>query len=53
VYAAIDGLDYGTIGGMLGVPTGTAKTLVFRGKHMLKELISATLNTRTPGRQGA
>ena len=39
VYAAIDGLDYATIGAMLGVPQGTVKTLVFRGKQMLKSWI--------------
>ena len=39
VYAAIDGLDYETIGAMLGVPQGTVKTLVFRGKQQLKSWI--------------
>ena len=39
VYAAIDGLDYPTIAAMLGVPVGTVKTLIFRGKRMLKEHI--------------
>ena len=33
VYAAIDGLDYPTIAAMLGVPLGTVKTLIFRGKR--------------------
>ena len=37
VYAAIDGLDYPTIAGMLGVTVGAVKTLVFRGKRMLKD----------------
>jgi RNA polymerase sigma-70 factor (ECF subfamily) len=39
VYAAIDGLDYETIAAMLGIPVGTVKTFIFRGKHMLKEQI--------------
>jgi RNA polymerase sigma factor (sigma-70 family) len=39
VYAAIDGLDYGTIAAMLDVPVGTVKTLVFRGKQQLKSWI--------------
>ena len=36
-YAAIDGLDYETIATMLGIPVGTVKTNVFRGKQMLRE----------------
>jgi RNA polymerase sigma-70 factor (ECF subfamily) len=36
VYAAIDGLDYASIAEMLGVPIGTVKTHVFRGKQLLK-----------------
>ena len=47
VYAAIDGLDYPTIAEMLGVPLGTVKTLVFRGKRMLKEQITARLEGRS------
>jgi DNA-directed RNA polymerase specialized sigma24 family protein len=43
VYSAIDGLDYPTIATMLGVPLGTVKTLVFRGKRMLKEEIGKVL----------
>ena len=43
VYAAIDGLDYPAIARMLGVPLGTVKTLIFRGKRMLKEHISQRL----------
>ncbi len=43
VYTAIDGLDYAAVAEMLGVPLGTVKTLVFRGKHMLKEWIAAAL----------
>jgi RNA polymerase sigma-70 factor, ECF subfamily len=52
VYSAIDGLDYGTIGVMLGAPVGTVKTLVFRGKRMLRELISVALERRTEGQRG-
>jgi RNA polymerase sigma-70 factor (ECF subfamily) len=52
VYAAIDGLDYGTIGSMLGVPPGTVKTLVFRGKQKLRKWIDAAL-IPTAGRDGA
>jgi len=44
VYAAIDGLDYATIASMLGVPIGTVKTLVFRGKRMLMEQIGEAFN---------
>lgn len=46
LYAAIEGLDYEAIASMLGVPTGTVKTLVFRGKQLLKERIAAVLETR-------
>ena len=45
VYAAIDGLDYPSIAAMLGVPLGTVKTLIFRGKRMLREEISRRLRT--------
>ncbi len=40
VYAAIDGLDYPSIAIMLGVTVGAVKTLVFRGKRMLKDAIA-------------
>ena len=43
VYSAIEGLDYPTIATMLGVPLGTVKTLVFRGKRMLKEELGKVL----------
>jgi RNA polymerase sigma-70 factor (ECF subfamily) len=43
VYAAIDGLDYPTIARMLNVPLGTVKTLIFRGKRMLREEIARRL----------
>lgn len=52
VYAAIEALDYSTIGVMLGVHPGTVKTLVFRGKRLLKERIEAALNTPA-GREGS
>jgi RNA polymerase sigma-70 factor (ECF subfamily) len=37
VYAAIDGLDYDSIATMLGIPVGTVKTNVHRGKQLLRE----------------
>jgi RNA polymerase sigma-70 factor, ECF subfamily len=43
VYAAIEGLDYPTIAVMLGVTVGAVKTLVFRGKRMLKDELSDAL----------
>jgi RNA polymerase sigma-70 factor (ECF subfamily) len=46
VYAAIDGLDYEAVGAAIGVQAGTVKTLVFRGKQMLKARITAALRTR-------
>jgi RNA polymerase sigma-70 factor (ECF subfamily) len=46
VYAAIDGLDYPTIARMLSVPVGTTKTLIFRGKRMLKAEIERMLRER-------
>ena len=50
-YAAIDGLDYGTIAEMLGVPLGTVKTLVFRGKRLLKAWIATELEARVTQRK--
>ena len=47
VYAAIDGLDYATIATMLGCPVGTVKTLVFRGKQLLRERIEAACGIKT------
>ena len=44
-YAAIDGLDYPTIAAMLGTPLGSVKTLIFRGKRMLKQEIARRLRT--------
>ena len=46
VYAAIDGLDYPAIARMLSVPLGTTKTLIFRGKRMLKAEIERMLRER-------
>src|SRR5262249_35085491 len=43
VYAAIEGLDYATIGAMLNAPVGTVKTLVFRAKQRLKAKVAAAL----------
>ena len=52
VYSAIDGLDHEAIGAMLGVKSGTVKTLVFRAKDMLKRRIESVLN-RVPPREGS
>jgi len=46
VYAAINGLDHQTIGAALGVQPSTVKTLVFRGRQMLKGRILAALRQR-------
>ncbi len=46
VYAALEELDYGTIAAMLKVRPGTVKTLVFRGKQLLKARIDAVLRLR-------
>ena len=43
VYSAIDGLEYHTIAVMLGMPLGTVKTNVFRGKQMLRERLALQL----------
>jgi DNA-directed RNA polymerase specialized sigma24 family protein len=43
VYAAIEGLEYSEIAEMLGIPVGTVKTLIFRGKRILKDQIEAAL----------
>ena len=43
VYAAIDGLDYQTIGAMLKVKPGTVKTLVFRARQLLRERVESIL----------
>jgi RNA polymerase sigma-70 factor (ECF subfamily) len=46
VYAAIEGLDYATIAAMLGIPVGTAKTLIFRAKQRLRDDVAARLAGR-------
>ena len=46
VYTAIDGLDYATVAAMLGHPVETVKTLVFRGKQLLRERIGAACGTK-------
>jgi RNA polymerase sigma factor (sigma-70 family) len=40
VYTAIEELDYQTVASMMGIPVGTLKTYVFRGKKILKEKIT-------------
>lgn len=40
VYTAIEGMDYRTVADMMGIPVGTLKTYVFRGKQILKEKIT-------------
>jgi RNA polymerase sigma-70 factor (ECF subfamily) len=49
VYAAIDELDYQTIGAMLKVKPGTVKTLVFRGRQLLKQRVESVLAQRRQG----
>ncbi len=46
MYAAIEELDHAAIGAMLGVQAGSVKTLVFRGKQMLKQRMEAALKVR-------
>ena len=46
MYAAIEGLDYEAVGVAIGVKAGTVKTLVFRGKQMLKARIMNALKAR-------
>jgi RNA polymerase sigma-70 factor (ECF subfamily) len=48
VYAAIDGLDYPTIAAMFGVPIGTIKTLIFRGKRLLRDRIAKRVRRPKP-----
>jgi RNA polymerase sigma-70 factor (ECF subfamily) len=40
IYTAIDELDYQTVASMMGIPVGTLKTYVFRGKKILKDRIT-------------
>lgn len=37
----IEGLDYGEIGGILGIPAGAAKVRTFRGREMLRRLLES------------
>ena len=46
VYAAIDGLDYPAIARMLSLPLGTVKTLIHRGKRMLRNEIERMMKER-------
>lgn len=41
VYAALQELGYDDIAMMMGIPVGTVKTLVFRGKALLRERLAA------------
>ena len=45
-YATLDELDYQTIGAMLKVKPGTVKTLIFRGRQLLKARVEAVLARR-------
>jgi RNA polymerase sigma-70 factor (ECF subfamily) len=49
VYAALQELGYEDIAAMLGIPVGTVKTLVFRGKAMLRERLVAGAATVKAG----
>ena len=46
VYATLDELDYQTIAAMLKVKPGTVKTLVFRGRQLLRARVEAVLDRR-------
>jgi RNA polymerase sigma-70 factor (ECF subfamily) len=46
VYAAIEALDYATIGAMLNVKPGTVKTLVFRARELLRSRVNAVMRSR-------
>jgi RNA polymerase sigma-70 factor (ECF subfamily) len=47
VYTAIEGLDYPAVAAMMGIPLGTLKTYVFRGKKMLKDRIADAMRGRS------
>lgn len=47
MYAAIEGLDYATIGQILDLPVGTVKTFVHRGKQMLRGRIETACGLKT------
>ena len=49
VYSAIEGLAYPTIAEMLGIPVGTVKTLVFRGKKLLRLQILSAVQAEQKG----
>jgi RNA polymerase sigma-70 factor (ECF subfamily) len=46
VYAMLDELDYQTIAAILKVKPGTVKTLVFRGRQLLRARVEAVLDRR-------
>jgi RNA polymerase sigma-70 factor (ECF subfamily) len=46
-YTAMEELDGRTVAAMMGIPPGTLKTHVFRGKKMLKEKILYAMQTRS------
>ena len=48
-YAALQELGYEDIAVMLGIPVGTVKTLVFRGKAMLRERLRAGTSATQEG----
>ena len=50
VYVTDDGLDYATVASMLGVKPGTVKTLMFRGRELLKSRVQAELERAAGGR---
>jgi RNA polymerase sigma factor (sigma-70 family) len=43
-YVALQELGYDDVAMMLGIPTGTVKTLVFRGKALLRERLQAAVD---------
>ena len=47
VYTAIEELDYQTVAAMMGIPVGTLKTYVFRGKIILKGKITHAMQGRS------
>lgn len=52
LYAALQELGYEDIATMLGIPVGTVKTLVFRGKVLLRERLAAVGGAATAGGEG-
>jgi RNA polymerase sigma-70 factor (ECF subfamily) len=49
VYAALEELDYETIGAMLKVKPGSVKTLVFRARQLLRDRVESVLAQRREG----